>query len=204
MIAIDQDALAGPATPLGGAPSDTHAPVVLKRQLADGDTVVLLVSQDPSAGRTVDTNLTALGLGGSGYQARELWTGAASTVTGPLSAALPPHGSALFRLTARTGSGPSGMVDDGKYHALTSDGLALSLPGPCGAGIASITGLEAPRTGDPAQRWTFTTQPGPPCGSPTTATPRPPGTPCCPPGPPPGTAPTCWTRRPATPGRSGS
>ncbi|MEV7186322.1 alpha-galactosidase [Kitasatospora sp. NPDC093102] len=157
VIAVDQDSLAKPATLVGAKPADGHAPVVLKRQLANGDTAVLLVNQDPSAGRTVATSLTELGLGGSGYQAKELWTGASSTVTGPLGASLPAHGAALYRLTPKSTGGPSGVVDDGKYHALTSGGLALSLLGSCTAPIGSITDLEAQRPGDAAQQWTFTT-----------------------------------------------
>ncbi|MFJ6617685.1 alpha-galactosidase [Kitasatospora sp. NPDC091335] len=160
VIAVDQDSLAKPATLVGAKPADGHAPVVLKRQLANGDTAVLLVNQDPSAGRTVATSLTELGLGGPGYRAKELWTGASSTVTGPLGAALPPHGAALYRLTATSAGGPSGVVDDGAYHALTiGGGLALSLLGSCTAPLGSITDLEPRRGADPAQQWTFTGNP---------------------------------------------
>lgn len=156
VIAIDQDSLAKPATLVGAQPADGRAPVVLKRQLANGDTAVLLVNQ--SAGRTVTTSLTELGLGGSGYQAKELWTGASSTVTGQLGASLPAHGAALYRLTPKAAGG-SGVVDDGKYHTLTSGGLALSLLGSCTAQLGSITDLEPVRPGDPAQQWTFTGNP---------------------------------------------
>ncbi|MFB7129366.1 alpha-galactosidase [Kitasatospora sp. NPDC056273] len=159
VIAVDQDGLAKPATLVGAKPADGHAPVVLKRQLANGDTAVLLVNQDPSAGRTVATSLAELGLGGSGYQAKELWTGAGSTVTGPISASLPPHGAALYRLAKQGTGGPSGVVDDGAYHSLSSGGLALSLLGSCTAPLGSITDLEPARPGDPAQQWTFASNP---------------------------------------------
>ncbi|MET8544507.1 alpha-galactosidase, partial [Kitasatospora sp. NPDC004799] len=159
VIAVDQDSLARPATLVGAPPADGRAPVVLERRLADGDTAVLLVNQDPSAARTVATSLAELGLGGSGYQAKELWTGASSTVTGPLGAALSPHGAALYRLTPRAAGG-SGAVDDGKFHTLTTGGgLALSLLGSCTAPLGSITDLEPVRPGDPAQQWTFASNP---------------------------------------------
>ncbi|RKT20129.1 alpha-galactosidase [Streptomyces sp. 1114.5] len=159
VIAVDQDTLARPATLVGERPADGHAPVVLKRQLADGSTAVLLLNQDPSAARTVGTGLAELGLPGTGYRAKELWTGASSTVDGPLAASLPPHGAALYRLAAQPAGGAS-VVDDDRYHTLsTTGGLALSLSGSCAAPIASITDLEAPRGGDAAQQWTFTTNP---------------------------------------------
>ncbi|MFE6057016.1 alpha-galactosidase [Kitasatospora sp. NPDC056446] len=159
VIAVDRDGLAEPATLVGAKPADGHAPVVLKRRLAGGDTAVLLVNQDPSAARTVGTSLAELGLTGAGYHAKELWTGAGSTVTGPLSATLPPHGAALYRLTAQSGGGAAGVVDDGRYHALATGGLALSVTGSCASPLTSTTDVEAPRSGDPAQQWTFTTNP---------------------------------------------
>ncbi|MFF7994541.1 alpha-galactosidase [Kitasatospora xanthocidica] len=163
VIAVDQDGLAEPATLVGAKPADGRAPVVLKRRLAGGDTAVLLVNQDPTTARTVGTSLAELGLTGSGtgtgYRAKELWTGASSTVTGPLGGSLPPHGAALYRLTAQPAGGAAGVVDDGRYHGLTTGGLALSLTGSCASPLASTTDLEAPRAGDPAQRWTFTGNP---------------------------------------------
>ncbi|MFJ9453940.1 alpha-galactosidase [Kitasatospora sp. NPDC101447] len=159
VIAVDQDSLAKPATLVGARPADGRAPVVLKRQLAGGDTAVLLVNQDPTAARTVSTSLAGLGLGGAAYRAEELWTGASSTVTGPLGGTLPPHGAALYRLTAQTGGGTTGVVDDGRYHALTTGGLAMGVSGTCASPLTSIADVEPPRGGDPAQQWVFTTNP---------------------------------------------
>ncbi|MFJ8622164.1 alpha-galactosidase [Kitasatospora sp. NPDC093550] len=159
VIALDQDTLAKPATLVGARPADGHAPVVLQRQLANGDTAVLLVNQDPTATRTVSTGLAELGLTGASYRAEELWTGASSTVTGPLGASLPPHGAALYRLAAQPSGGGTGVVDDGGYHTLTTGGLALSVSGSCASPLTSTTDLEPPRAGDPAQRWTVTSNP---------------------------------------------
>ncbi|WP_328460172.1 glycoside hydrolase family 27 protein [Streptomyces sp. NBC_00448] len=105
VVALDQDPLGKAATLVGPPPSSSTAPVVLKRQLADGDTAVLLLNQDPDDIATVSTSLADLGLTGSDYSAKELWTGATQDVTGPLSASVPAHGVALYRLTPQAAAG---------------------------------------------------------------------------------------------------
>ncbi len=65
------------------------------------------------------------------------------------------------RAEIRWASAPTpGVVDDGRYHALsTGGGLALSVSGSCGSPIASIADVEPLRGGDAAQQWTFSTNP---------------------------------------------
>ncbi|MER7755345.1 alpha-galactosidase [Kitasatospora sp. NPDC097643] len=162
VIAVDQDSLARPATLVGSRPASGTAPVVLKRQLANGDTAVLLVNQDPSASRTIGTSLAELGLTGPGYTAKELWTGAGSTVTGPLSATVAPHGVALYRLTARPTTVPAAVVDDGRYHALTAGGtggLVLEVSGTCSSPLGSVADINTWWPTHTSEQWTFTTNP---------------------------------------------
>ncbi|AUG75542.1 hypothetical protein CFP65_0582 [Kitasatospora sp. MMS16-BH015] len=156
MIAIDQDGLGKPATLVGGNPSGS-APLVLKRTLAGGDTAVLLLNQSATATQTVATSLQALGLTGS-YSAKELWTKATSTVTGPLSATLAPHAAALYRLSTAASSVTPAIVGDNAFHGLTnggSGGLALEVAGTCSApagGVADLNTWDATHT---SEQWQF-------------------------------------------------
>ncbi|MBP0449080.1 alpha-galactosidase [Kitasatospora sp. RG8] len=159
VIAIDQDLLAKPAVRVGGPPNSSTAPVVLKRQLANGDTAVLLVNQDPSAQRTVSTSLADLGLTGPGYSAKELWTGATATVTGALSAQVEPHGVALYRLKAMAGTVPAAVVGDGRYHGISAGGTggqALEVQGTCSAPDGSPTDVNTWWDWHTSEQWQFT------------------------------------------------
>lgn len=162
VIAIDQDALAKPATLVGAKPANATAPVVLQRRLANGDTAVLLVNQDPAASRTVSTSLGELGLTGPGYTAKELWTGASSTVTGTLGASVAPHGVALYRLSARPATGPAAVVDDGRYHAIGaggSSGLVLEVAGTCSSPLGAVADVNTWWPTHTSEQWTFTSNP---------------------------------------------
>ncbi|MFJ9608382.1 alpha-galactosidase [Kitasatospora sp. NPDC101176] len=160
VIAIDQDALAQPATLVGARPASPTAPVVLKRRLAKGDTAVLLVNQDPAASRTVGTSLRDLGLSGPGYAAKELWSGAGSTVTDTLTATVAPHGAALYRLSARAATTPAAVVDDGRYHAVAAGGgLVLEVSGTCSSPLGSVADVNTWWPTQTSEQWTFTGNP---------------------------------------------
>ncbi|MFE0462513.1 glycoside hydrolase family 27 protein, partial [Kitasatospora sp. NPDC058965] len=62
VIAIDQDTKAQPATLVGNPPASATAPVILQRPLANGDTAVLMVNQDPGNWAMPSTTLAQLGL----------------------------------------------------------------------------------------------------------------------------------------------
>ncbi|MFI6154490.1 alpha-galactosidase [Kitasatospora sp. NPDC051170] len=167
MIAIDQDSLARPATLVGNPPASPTAPVVLKRQLANGDLAVALINQDPNNWAMISTGFADLGLTGSGYSYRELWTGATGTTTGSLGGNwIPAHGVALYRLAGAgtgTGGGTGGtrpsVVGDGRYHAISAGGTAgqaLEVQGGCYATVGGNSAVNAYRSGDAAQQWLFT------------------------------------------------
>jgi alpha-galactosidase len=65
---------------------------------------------------TASTTTSAIGfIGGSGcsYTVKSLWDGTTSTTTGTITATLPAHGSAVFRLIPSTGCGaerPTGQI----------------------------------------------------------------------------------------------
>ncbi|MCC9308859.1 alpha-galactosidase [Kitasatospora sp. RB6PN24] len=164
MIAIDQDALGKPAGLVGSAPDSPTAPVILKRQLANGDTAVALVNQDPSNWAMPSTTLSALGLTGSSYSYKEIWSGATGTTTGTIGGNwIPAHGVALYRLSASGGSGGTNgqppIVGDGRYHTIAAGGTggqALEVQGGCAAPVDGNTDINAYQSGNPAQQWLFT------------------------------------------------
>ncbi|MEU9045577.1 MULTISPECIES: alpha-galactosidase [unclassified Kitasatospora] len=169
MIAIDQDSLAKPATLVGSAPSSPTAPVILKRRLANGDLAVALVNQDPNNWAMPSASFTDLGLTGSSYGYREIWSGATGTTTGTLGGNwIPAHGVALYRITGGSvgmggdsGSGGTraSVVGDGRYHAISAGGTggqALEVQGGCYAAVGGNSGINAYQSGSAAQQWLFT------------------------------------------------
>ncbi|MGF1429561.1 alpha-galactosidase [Kitasatospora sp. LaBMicrA B282] len=158
VIAVDQDALGKPATLVGSAPAAPSAPVVLKRQLANGDLAVLLVNQDPGNTQVIGTTLGALGLSGSSYRYQDLWSKGTGTVTGALSASVAPHGVAMYRIAVGPTTAPA-IVGDGRYHGLSDGGpggYALEVAGHCDAaanGPADVNAFDPTHT---SEQWQFT------------------------------------------------
>ncbi|WP_329563205.1 alpha-galactosidase [Kitasatospora sp. NBC_01266] len=172
MIAVDQDSLAKPATLVGSPPTSPTAPVILKRQLANGDLAVALINQDPNNWAMPSASFAALGLTGSSYSYRDLWTGATGTATGTIGGAwIPAHGVTLLRIAGgaigmgsggSTGNGATGIVGDGKYHAISAGGTggqALEVQGGCYANLGGNSDINAYQSGDAAQQWQFTPNP---------------------------------------------
>ena len=162
VIAVDQDSLAKPATLVGDRPNSATDPVVLERRLADGDTAVLLVNQDPSNSRTVSTSLAALGLTGPGYSAKELWTGATANTFGVISASLAPHAVAMYRLTPLPTTIPATVVGDGRYHSISaggSGGRVLEVSGTCSSGPGSAADINTWWSDHTSEQWAFSTNP---------------------------------------------
>jgi alpha-galactosidase len=76
---------------------------VWAKPMSDGSVAVVLFNRG-SGTATVATTAAALGLAGSSsYATKNLWTGATGSTTGALSASVPAHGVAMFRVT-RTGT----------------------------------------------------------------------------------------------------
>ncbi|MDH6707236.1 alpha-galactosidase [Kitasatospora sp. MAA19] len=167
VIAIDQDSLAKPATLVGNPPSSATAPVILKRRLANGDLAVALVNQDPNNWAMPSATFADLGLTGSSYTYREIWSGATGTTTGTIGGNwIPAHGTALYRITgggsgSNGGSGntQTGIVGDGRYHAISASGtggLALQVQGTCSAAVGGNAVVNTYANGQPAEQWLFT------------------------------------------------
>lgn len=111
LIAIDQDSLGKQA----GVVSQNGTADILAKPLANGDRAVALFNRGSSS-TTIATTTTAIGFtGGTGcsYTLTNLWTGTTSSTTGAVSAAVPAHGTAVFRVTPSTGCGaqrPVGQI----------------------------------------------------------------------------------------------
>ncbi|GAA1068902.1 hypothetical protein GCM10009665_74260 [Kitasatospora nipponensis] len=163
VIAVDQDALAKPATLVGGAPASQTAPVVLKRQLAGGDTAVLLVNQDPGNWAMISTSLGALGLTAPGYSYKELWTGATGQFTGTVGGNwVAAHSVAMYRLTPLPTTVPATVVGDGNYHSISAGGTGgqvLEVSGTCSSPVGVVADINTWWPTHTSEQWTFATNP---------------------------------------------
>lgn len=142
LIAVDQDRLGRQA----GVVSGSATVDVLARPLAGGDRAVAVLNRGAGA-RTVSTPLADIGLPGCTVTAKDLWTGATSTVSGSLTATIPAHGTAIWRLTPGRGCG--GAVPTGQ---LTGNGAKCA--DATGGAADGTPVLLATCAGDADQRWT--------------------------------------------------
>lgn len=147
VIAVDQDSGGHP----GYVVSQNGTLDVLTRPLANGDRSVAVLNRSGSA-VTATTSTAAAGfVGGAGctYSVKDLFAGTTSTTSGAISATVPAHGTAMFRITPSTGCGatvPSGQIS----------GIAGKCVDDSGSGTANgnpiiIWGC----TGNPNQTWTL-------------------------------------------------
>jgi alpha-galactosidase len=120
VIAVDQDSLGRQGTEV----SSSGGLDVLARPLANGDVSVALFNETGSTA-TISTTAAAIGkTGASSYTLDNLWTGATSVTTGPISASVPAHGTVMFRVSG----GSTGTVTSGEIHAVGA-GKCLDVPG---------------------------------------------------------------------------
>jgi alpha-galactosidase len=96
VIAVDQDPLGQQGVPISSA----HGLWVLTKKLGGGGRAVVLFNSTNTA-TTIATTATAAGLPGRHvYRLDNLWTGEASETGGAISAFVPGHGVAMFKVTA--------------------------------------------------------------------------------------------------------
>ena len=95
VIAVDQDPLGRP----GVAVSRAGGLWVLTKPLAGGDRSVVLFNSNNTAAR-IATTAAAVGLpGGRGYRLQDLWSGEITQSGGAISAFVPGHGVAMYRIS---------------------------------------------------------------------------------------------------------
>lgn len=98
VIAINQDKAAVQAVRVGAA-GTTETWV---KRLADGSRAVVLLNRGDSA-KTLTTTASAVGLQGGRFTLKNAWTNAVTESAGTISAAVPAHGTALFRVGPASG-----------------------------------------------------------------------------------------------------
>ncbi|MFG3280875.1 ricin-type beta-trefoil lectin domain protein [Streptomyces sp. NPDC048111] len=144
LVAIDQDPLGRQA----GVVATNATTDVLARPLAGGDRAVAVFNRSSSA-RSVSTSLASIGLPGCTVSAKNLWTGASSTTSSALTATVPAHGTAIWRLTP--GGGCAEPVPTGQ---LTGNGANCA--DVAGSGTADGTPVILyPCTANANQRWSL-------------------------------------------------
>ncbi len=95
VIAVDQDPLGRQGVPI----SNANGLWVMTKQLRGGGRAVLLFNSTSTA-TTISTTATAAGLpSGRAYELNNLWTNAVTQTAGAISAFVPGHGVAMFKVT---------------------------------------------------------------------------------------------------------
>ncbi|MFE5207282.1 glycoside hydrolase family 27 protein [Streptomyces sp. NPDC056600] len=97
LIAVDQDSLGAG----GRRVRDDGDTEVFAKELADGSVAVGLLNRGGGTA-TVSTTAAQIGLSGGSFTLTDLWTGANSTSGGQISASVPSHGIAVFRVSGGT------------------------------------------------------------------------------------------------------
>ena len=116
LIAVNQDSLGLQAVQV----SHDGTRRVLAKRLANGDVAVALFNQGGSS-TTISTTAAAVGKSGSSFTLRDLWTGATSTTSGAISASVPGHGTAVFRVSG------GGVVEPPATFRLRGEGSGRCL-----------------------------------------------------------------------------
>ncbi|NUT53283.1 MAG: alpha-galactosidase [Saccharothrix sp.] len=94
LLAVNQDRLGAG----GRRVRDDGNAEVFAKPLSDGSVAVGLFNRGGSAA-TISTTAAQIGLSGSSFTLTDLWTGATSSTGGTVSASVPAHGVAAFRVT---------------------------------------------------------------------------------------------------------
>ncbi|MFI7542189.1 glycoside hydrolase family 27 protein [Actinoplanes sp. NPDC049599] len=121
LIAINQDALGLQAQQVSGDASRR----VLAKRLANGDVAVALFNQAGTTA-TIATTAAAIGKTGSSFTLVDAWTGGTSSTTGAISASVPAHGTAVFRVSGGGTTDPPQPTGGALVSA--SSGRCLDVP----------------------------------------------------------------------------
>ncbi|GAA3660811.1 glycoside hydrolase family 27 protein [Streptomyces chitinivorans] len=94
LLAVNQDPLGAG----GRRVRDDGATEVFAKPLSDGSVAVGLLNRGGST-TTITTTAAQVGLSGGSFTLTDLWTGTTSSTSGRISAGVPAHGVAVFRMT---------------------------------------------------------------------------------------------------------
>ncbi|MGA5065268.1 glycoside hydrolase family 27 protein [Streptomyces exfoliatus] len=102
LVAVNQDPLGAG----GRRVRDDGGTEVFAKPLADGSVAVGLLNRGGST-TTITATAAQVGLAGQSFALTDLWTGGTSSTTGQISASVPAHGVAVFKVT---GGSPLGAT----------------------------------------------------------------------------------------------
>jgi len=142
LVAINQDTLGVQATQV----SFDGTRRVLAKRLANGDVAVALFNQGATA-TTISTTAAAVGRTGDSFILLDAWTGATGSTTGPISATVAAHGTAVYRLSGGTAPQPA-------TTALVSDSAGRCLDVPNSATANGTSPVIWDCNSGANQRWT--------------------------------------------------
>lgn len=120
VLAIDQDPAGVQAVRVGAAGTTE----TWMKRLANGDRAVVLLNRGEGAG-ILTAKATSLGLSGNRFTLLNAWTNQVTESTGTISAAVPAHGAALFRVSPRRGPIAVPHVTVGLPQVTQVDGAAI-------------------------------------------------------------------------------
>ncbi|WP_410571281.1 glycoside hydrolase family 27 protein [Amycolatopsis sp. cmx-4-61] len=123
LLAIDQDRLGAG----GRRVRDDGNVEVFAKPLADGSVAVGLLNRG-SATTTISTTAAQIGLSGTSFTLTDVWTGGTSASSGTISASVPAHGVAAYRVSGGTplAATTSRLRDAGSGRCLDVDNASTA------------------------------------------------------------------------------
>jgi alpha-galactosidase len=123
LLAVDQDSLGAG----GRRVRDDGNSEIFAKPLADGSVAVGLLNRG-SATATLSTTAAQAGLSGTSFTLTDLWTGGTSTTTGTISASVPAHGVAAYRISGGSplAATTSRLRDAGSNRCLDVDNASTA------------------------------------------------------------------------------
>jgi alpha-galactosidase len=146
LVAINQDTLGLQARQV----SFDGTRRVLAKPLANGDVAVALFNQGGGT-TTISTTAAAVGRSGTSFTLVDAWTGATSGTSGTISASVPAHGTAVYRLSG-------GSVQQPTATTLVSESSGRCLDTPNGATANGTQPVIWDCNGGANQRWAVSGQ----------------------------------------------
>jgi alpha-galactosidase len=123
LLAVNQDSLGAG----GRRVRDDGDTEVFAKPLSDGSVAVGLFNRGSNTA-TVTTTAAQVGLSGGSFTLTDLWTGGTSTTSGQISAGVPAHGVAVFKVTGGSplASTTARLRGTGSGRCLDVDGAATA------------------------------------------------------------------------------
>ncbi|MEV7081612.1 ricin-type beta-trefoil lectin domain protein [Streptomyces sp. NPDC093516] len=123
LLAVNQDSLGAG----GRRVRDDGDTEVFAKRLSDGSVAVGLFNRGSST-TTITTNAAQVGLAGGSFTLTDLWTGGTSSTSGQISASVPAHGVAVYRMTGGSplASTTGRLRGGGSGRCLDVDGAATA------------------------------------------------------------------------------